>query len=466
MTMDLASDLMAALRAAIGDDFVKQGSDIPVKHWSDATEMTPVCPKALLLPGSTAEVSAVLALCFKAGQPVVIQGGLTGLAAGAQPQEGEIALSLQRLNGIEEIDIESRTMIAFAGTPLHVIHEEAQKVGLHYGVDLGARGSCTIGGNVATNAGGVQAVRYGVTRRNVLGLEAVLSDGTVLTGLNKMLKNNTGYDWPQLMIGSEGTLGVITRVSLSLSPAPPAFQTALCAVSGVADAAAVLGRLEQIFPGRLVTFEGMWREYMDVTAKLGTLAEPFAERPEITLLIEAALGDGQEGQDLLAEALSTLMEEGRVQDAVLAQSLQDRQRFWAYREANYEFHHIMPAGEHFDISLPMNVMDAAIAHMRAATASEMPGSTFIAYGHMADSNLHLAVYPDASANDAAGSKAIVYDAVGMFKGSISAEHGIGMLKRPYLSRSRTPAELALMKSLKQTFDPAAILNRDRIFAAG
>jgi FAD/FMN-containing dehydrogenase len=462
----MTADLMAALRSVIGADFVKQGSDIPERHWTDATETARICPKALLLPGSTEEVSAVLALCFQAGQPVVVQGGLTGLAGGARPQEGEIALSLQRLTGIEEIDVESRTMTALAGTPLYVVHEAAEKVGLHYGVDLGARGTCTIGGNVATNAGGVQALRYGVTRRNVLGLEAVLADGTVLTGLNKMLKNNTGYEWAQLMIGSEGTLGVITRVSLALSPAPLAFQTALCAVANVTDAAAVLGRLEQLFSGRLVTFEGMWREYMDVTDRLGTLPEPFAERPEITLLIEVALGDGQEAQDLLAEALSTLMEEGRIADALLAQSLQDRQRFWAYREANYEFHRVMPVGEHYDISLPINVMDDAITHLRRETAAAMPGCIFIAFGHVADSNLHLAIYPDRSTGDLSAANRIVYDAVGLFKGSISAEHGIGMIKRPYLSRSRTPAELALMKTLKRTLDPAAILNRDRIFVTG
>lgn len=453
-------NLIATLREAIGADYVREGDRIPQRNWADAGEMPPVAPAALLLPASTAEVSAILSLCHAAGQRVVVQGGMTGLAGGAHPQEGEFALSLERLQGIEDVDPLGRTMIVRAGTPLYVIHDAASKAGLHYGVDLGARGTCTIGGNVATNAGGVQAVRYGVTRRNVLGLEVVLADGTILTGLNRMMKNNTGYDWPQLVIGSEGTLGVITRVSLSLTPAPAAFQTALCAAANASDAAAMLFELDRRFPGRLVTFEGMWREYMDVTADMGRLPEPFAERPDITLLIEVALGDDQDG---FAEALSYCLEQGLISDAVIAQSLQERQRFWAYREANYEFEQFIRPGIHFDVSLPLPSIDAAITHLRREMNALVPDAIFIAYGHMADSNLHLALHPKGQSEISKPAIDVVYDAVGLFEGSISAEHGIGVLKRPYLDRSRTADELALMRTLKRTLDSKSILNRGRIF---
>ncbi|AYD04127.1 FAD-binding oxidoreductase [Neorhizobium sp. NCHU2750] len=454
--------LLDALRAIVGDGFVKQGDGIPQRNWSDATEIPPLCPAALVLPGSTEEISKVLAACSAAGQTIVVQGGLTGLAGGARPQPGEIALSLERMQGIEEIDVASRTMTVRAGTPLYQVQDAAKEAGLHYGVDLGARGTCTIGGNVATNAGGVQALRYGVTRRNVLGIEAVLSDGTVLNGLNKLMKNNTGYDWPQMMIGSEGTLGVITRVCLSLSPAPPALQTALCAAASVADAAKALAELDRQFPGQLMTFEGMWREYMEVTDTYTSLPEPFDPRTELTLLIEAALGDDQAAQDRFTEVLASLLEEGLISDALVSQSLQDRQHFWAYREANYEFDRLIPGSAQFDISLPMNRMDDAIAEMRRQIASLAPGATMIAYGHMADSNLHLAILPADAADDLGAAVTAVYDVVGQSDGSISAEHGIGILKRPYLSRSRSPEELALMRRLKNMLDPADILNRGRI----
>jgi FAD/FMN-containing dehydrogenase len=458
-------ELIAALKEAIGENFVREGDAIPHRNWADMAEMPPVRPTAIVLPGSTAEVSAVLSLCSRAGQKVVVQGGMTGLAGGAHPQVGEVAVSLERLEGIEEIDVAGRTMIVRAGTPLYKVQEAAKDAGLHYGVDLGARGTCTIGGTVATNAGGVQALRYGVTRRNVLGLEVVLSDGTVLDGLNKLMKNNTGYDWPQLMIGSEGTLGVITRVSLSLSPALPAYQSALCAAASADDAVAALGELDRLFPGRLVTFEGMWREYMDVTASMGKTREPFAERAEITLLIEAALGDDEAAQDQFAEALSGLLERGLISDALIAQSLQDRQRFWDYREANYEFDSAMPGFIHLDVSLPTAIMDEAIDHMRRETEARAPGRIFIAYGHMADSNLHLSLFPSQAGMDLYPAAEALYEAVGRFHGSVSAEHGIGVLKRPYLSRSRKPEEIALMKGFKRMLDPAGILNHGRIFAA-
>ncbi|MDQ0394451.1 FAD-binding oxidoreductase [Labrys monachus] len=455
------TDITASLRGIVGARHVRTGDDIPARSRADAAEIPPCPPRAVVLPADTGEVAEVLRLCHALGQPVVVQGGMTGLAGGAQPRPGEIALSLERLDGVEDVDVVGRTMLVRAGTPLSTVQAAAAEAGLFYGVDLGARGSCTIGGNVATNAGGIQVLRYGMTRRNVLGLEAVLADGTVVTGLNTLPKNNTGYDWTQLMIGSEGTLGVVTRVSLALQlqPAPP--QAALCACASVDHAYAVLDAIDRRFPGRLMAFEAMWREYMDVTLRMATQRRPFAETPEITVLVEVALGEGDAAQAAFSDALGELAEAGSIGDALIAQSLRDRQDFWAYREANYEFHRFMPKATHFDISVAPGRMAAAIDMLRSRLEAARPGTILVAFGHLADCNLHLAVYPPDEHQEAeiAG---IVYGIVGDLRGSISAEHGIGVLKRRYLGLSRSPAELDLMRLLKRALDPADILNRERV----
>src|SRR3954469_7115519 len=220
------SNVIDALVAALGSK-IRTGADIPSRNHTDASGLQPAIPQALILPQTTEDVSTALRLCHQHRQAVVTQGGLTGLAGGAHPQTGEIALSLERMNGVEEIDTASATLTALAGTPLAVVQQAADEAGFLCGIDLGARGTCTIGGNIATNAGGNQVLRYGMARRNTLGLEAVLADGTIVRSLNKMLKNNAGYDWTQMFIGSEGTLGVVTRVVLGLHARPEGVQTAL-----------------------------------------------------------------------------------------------------------------------------------------------------------------------------------------------------------------------------------------------
>jgi len=463
MTLPIGeNDLLAALGAIVGEAGVRSGDSIPQRNFQDAAGLAPVSPLAVVMPTTTEQVAAILRLCRAVPVPVVVQGGMTGLAGGAHPQAGEVALSMERLRGIEEIDLESRTMTVRAGTILAEVQQAAADAGLFYGVDLGARGSCTIGGNVATNAGGIQVMRYGMTRRNVLGIEAVLPDGRIVRSLNKMAKNNTGYDWKELLIGSEGTLGVVTRVVLALQPAPESIQSAFCAVAGVKKAHAVLSRLEARFPGRIVAFEAMWREYMQVATRLLADTRPFAAEPEIALIAEAAIGDGEDARTAFVEALGSLMEEGTVLDGRVAQSEADRKRFWTWREANYEFDRILPPASHFDVSIAPGRMEEAISLLRARVASTLPGGLLVAYGHMADSNLHLAVYAADAVTPATACDAVIYATVGELGGSISAEHGIGVLKRPYLALSRSAEEIELMRGLKELFDPASILGRGRI----
>jgi FAD/FMN-containing dehydrogenase len=455
------SSVIEALQAALGAQVVV-GPDIPARNHADAGGLAPTPPRALLLPRETADVATALRICHEHRQPVVTQGGLTGLAGGAHPREGEVALSLERMNGVEEIDSASATLTALAGTPLAVVQQAADDAGFLCGIDLGARGSCTIGGNIATNAGGNQVLRYGMARRNTLGLEVVLADGTVVRSLNKMLKNNAGYDWTQLFIGSEGTLGVVTRVVLSLQPKPAGIQTALCAVSSFEDALSVLHGFERAHPGRLLVFEAMWREFMTVATGPCGLAPPFESEHEVTLLIDADMGDEATGAESFAHFLGEQYERNLLKDAVVAQSRQDRNRLWAYRESPYEYGRYFAQELRFDVSVPLARMSRAIESLRQSMSRQWPDAVYVFFGHVADSNIHVNVMmPDLGAAKQ-GIQALVYDLVSELGGSISAEHGIGRIKRPYLALSRTEPELALMHLLKRTLDPKGILNPDRV----
>jgi FAD/FMN-containing dehydrogenase len=455
------SDAIPALLAALGPDRVRVGADIPVRNHADASGLVPTPPQALLLPRSTEDVATALRICHEHHQPVVTQGGMTGLAGGAHPQAGEVALSLERMAGVEEVDEASGTLIALAGTPLAVIQRAAEDAGFMCGIDLGARGSCTIGGNIATNAGGNQVLRYGMARRNVLGLEVVLADGRVVRSLNKMLKNNAGYDWTQLFIGSEGTLGVVTRVVLGLHPRPQGLQTALCAVDGFPAALRILRALERRFPGRLLVFEGMWREFMDVATGPGGLPRPFEADHDLCLLIEAAMGE--DGPDDFAAFLGDMYESGLVQDALVAQSQADRAKFWAYRESPYEYGRYLPKNIGFDVSIPLARMPDAIEALRQRIPERWPDAIHVAFGHIADSNIHVTVArKDMDVAVYRAIEGVVYDIVAELGGSISAEHGIGRNKRPYLHISRTEPELALMTTLKQALDPQGLLNPGRV----
>jgi FAD/FMN-containing dehydrogenase len=454
------SDAIPALLAALGPDRVRVGADIPVRNHADASGLVPTPPQALLLPRSTEDVATALRICHEHHQPVVTQGGMTGLAGGAHPQAGEVALSLERMAGVEEVDEASGTLIALAGTPLAVIQRAAEDAGFMCGIDLGARGSCTIGGNIATNAGGNQVLRYGMARRNVLGLEVVLADGRVVRSLNKMLKNNAGYDWTQLFIGSEGTLGVVTRVVLGLHPRPQGLQTALCAVDGFPAALRILRALERRFPGRLLVFEGMWREFMDVATGPGGLPRPFEADHDLCLLIEAAMGE--DGPDDFAAFLGDMYESGLVQDALVAQSQADRAKFWAYRESPYEYGRYLPKNIGFDVSIRS---PACRTPSRPAPAH--PGA--LARRHPRRLRPHRRQqHPRHGRPEGHGRGGLpVHRGRGLRHRGGARRLDLGRARHrpqqaPYLHISRTEPELALMTTLKQALDPQGLLNPGRV----
>lgn len=451
-------DLIARLRAALGEAAVRTGAEIPARNRSDGAAKESVEPVALILPRTVKDVSVALALCHEAGQPVVPQGGMTGLVDASRPGRGEVAISLERMNGIEDIDPVSGTITALAGTPLEVIQKAAESAGMMVGIDLGARGSCTIGGNVATNAGGNSVLRFGMTRANVRGLEAVLADGRVVRSTSKMVKNNTGYDWTQLMIGSEGTLGIVTRVTLTLHPRPAAVATALAMVRDTTAALTLLRDLWSRLPGGLLVFEAMWKEIYAIATGRQALSAPFAATDAVYLLIEAP-ETGPDGTALL-EALHANMEAGLILDAAIAQSEADRKRFWALRESIYTHDRIFPKTIGFDVSFPLDRIAEAVEHLRARIEAEFPPTPWVVFGHLADCNLHVNIMAGAAAQKQA--ETLVYGLVGELGGSVSAEHGIGRTKAPYLHLTRSPEELRLMAEIKKALDPKGILSPGRV----
>ena len=452
------------LEQELGADLVTL-DDIPARSLHDWSGLAPVRPLALVRPRSTEDVARALKLCNERGIGVVAQGGLTGLAGGAQPVEGAIALSTERMTAIEEIDPAMGTMTVEAGVPLAVAQQAAEDAGLFLALDLGARGSCTIGGNLSTNAGGNRVIRYGMAREHVLGIEAVLADGTVMSSLNKMLKNNAGYDLKQLFIGSEGTLGVITRAVLRLQPRPSFSTSALC---GCRDFDAVLSLLQAVRKGlgpALSSFEVMWPSFYDfMSGRLG-LPRPLAGAHGVYVLVEASGFDEGRGREQLEGVLAGSMEEGALDDAVIAGSEREAGEFWAVRESVSEYSKVMGPMTAFDVGVPAHATGQTVATLEAGLKQRWPDAIALSYGHIGDSNLHLVVNVPSLGNEQPNGEIAkhVYGVIREAGGTVSAEHGIGLIKRPYLRYSRTPAELDIMRRLKKVLDPKGILNPGKLF---
>lgn len=457
------SALVDALRAALGDDAVATGDAIPARQLSDWSGVPPVCPLAWLRPRSTAQVSAALELCTQHRVPVVPQGGMTGLAGAAQPLAHGVALSLDRMAAIEELDTATRTLTVQAGATVQSIQEAAAAQGLLFGVDFGARGSAQVGGALATNAGGNGVLRFGMMREQTLGLEVVLADGSVLPMLRPMQKNNTGYDLKQFFIGAEGTLGVITRALLRLNPAPVARASMLVAVPDYAAALGLLSRLQARAGAGLAAFELMWRDFIVASLAWQKLREPFVVPHPLLALVDLDGPDATQLQAALEDVLAPALADGLVLDAAIAQSEAQARAFWKIREATAELPTNMHPPVNFDVSLPMAEIGRFAVACRAALDARWPGHASVFFGHIGDSNLHVSTDASSIGGDVHGLERLVYDLVADFSGSVSAEHGIGLHKKPWLDRSRTPAELAAMRAIKGALDPLNLMNPGKIF---
>jgi FAD/FMN-containing dehydrogenase len=455
------SDLISALRGELGADAVFSGSEVPERYRCDWSGLNPVTPLALVRPRTTQQVSATLRLAHAHNVPVVPQGGLTGLAGAAVPLPQGIALSLDRMNAVEQVDATTRTLTSQAGATILDIQTAAGAQGMRFGVDFGARGSAQVGGALSTNAGGNGVLQFGMMREQVLGLEVVLADGSVLPMLRPMLKNNTGYDLKHLFIGAEGTLGVITRVLLRLHPAPRARATALVALGTYADALALLSRLQSRFA--VAAFELMWRDFVEAALSWQRLRDPFGKPHPLLAVMDVEGASEAALQAELEEVMGAAMEKGEVLDAAFAQSQSQAATFWKIREATAE----LPANMHppinFDVSLPMASIGDFAAQCRAALAARWPAHHSIYFGHIGDSNLHVTVDAATVGGDIHAVEQVVYEIVGRFAGSVSAEHGIGLHKKAYLGVSRTESEMAVMRAVKAALDPRGLMNPGKVF---
>ncbi len=457
------AELLAALLAALGADAVCHGDALNARHWSDWSGAPATRPLAVLLPRSPAQVATALRVCHEQSRRVAIQGGLTGLVGGANPQAGEVVLSLARLNAIEEFDEASGTVVVQAGVTLEQLQTAVQAGGWSFPLDLGARGSCQIGGNAATNAGGNRVLRHGMMRQLVLGLEVALADGRVLTMLDRVIKNNAGFDLKQLFIGSEGSLGVITRLSLKLEPQLSAACTALCAVSDLAAATRLLRTARRSLRG-LCAFELMWPGYVEASARAQGRSRPFPDVSPLCVLIETA---GVHESACMAEMealLSDGLEAGDMEDAIVAQTLEQAQGLWALREGVTELLSQLRPCAAFDVSVAMPLLESLVGELEAGLAARFPQAHHLFFGHLGDGNLHLISGPHTDPREMHAVEDIVYSCVGRYRGSISAEHGIGVVKREHLHHSRTDSEMALMRQLKDLLDPRHILNAGRVVA--
>ncbi len=423
--------------------------------------------KAIVRPASTGEVAKILKLCHAAGQAVVTHGGLTGLVGGARAAQDEIVLSLERMKGIEPVDTVNRTVTVEAGVPLQLVHEAAEDAGLLFPLDLGARGSCTIGGNIATNAGGNSVIRYGMIRDQLLGVEAVLADGTVISSLNTVIKNNTGYDLKQLFIGSEGTLGIVTRAVLRLRPLPRSSNTALVATDDFDRLGRFLADMDAALGGTLSAFEVMWNDfYQLIVMEIGNHGQPLPPTHRFYVLLESTGGHEKSDRARFEDALSEALDAGLIADAVIAQSKQQRADLWAIRDDIEGLTKAFFPPLVFDISLDIRQMDDYVDEVRAQLSARWPDSRMVVFGHLGDGNIHLVLTVGShEPGEVHAVETIIYEALGRRHGVISAEHGIGLDKRAYLQHSRSSDEIALMRTLKQALDPKGILNPGKILTA-
>ena len=429
-------------------------------------------PLALALPRSTAEVSQLLALCDGLRIGVVPQGGNTGYCGAATPDDSgsQLVLSLRRMRAVRRVDALNDSMVVEAGCVLAEVQQAASAAGRFFPLSLGSEGSCQIGGNLSTNAGGVNVLRYGMTRELVLGLEVVLADGRVLSGLDALRKDNTGYDLRQLFIGAEGTLGVITAAALRLFPPPRAVATAFVAVPSVAAAVQLLADLKAATGDRVSSFELVPRLAVELVVQhLPGSRAPLADGSPWYVLCELTSARVADPLDaMLEDALGAASEAGLVTDAVLAQGERERDAFWHLRENIPEAQRRDGPSLKHDVSLPIDRLAVFAEHASTWVADEVPEARLVAYGHVGDGNLHFNLNqapgrpPGALAAREAEVKRAIHDLVRGYGGSFSAEHGIGRLKVEELERYASPVELSLMRAVKQALDPNGIMNPGKL----
>jgi FAD/FMN-containing dehydrogenase len=471
MTTDARRHL-AAFAAIVGDANVLVDASDQARYLTDERGRYTGRALAVVRPGATAEVAAIVRACADARVPIVPQGGNTGLVGGATPDASgdAIVLSTERMRAVRRVDPVNDTIVVEAGVPLAAVQRAAADVDRLFPLSLASEGSCTIGGNLSTNAGGTGVLRYGNARELCLGLEAVLPDGTVVANLSGLRKDNTGYRWSELLIGAEGTLGIITAATMRLFPMPRAKLTAWAALASPRAAVDLLAMAQRHCGATLTAFELVSDFALSLVEKhFAAARSPFAERhPQAVLLEVSDHEDEAHAHALLERLLADAIAAGLVIDAVVAEDIARSKTLWSLRELISEAQAAEGKNIKHDVSVPISRIADFIESTDAALAASFPGIRMVTFGHLGDGNLHYNVSPPVGLSDVrflerqADVNRLVHDAVVAHGGSISAEHGIGQSKRAELARYKDPAELALMRAIRAAIDPHGLMNPGKI----
>lgn len=469
MTAPVPADVLSRLKAVLGESGWSQDPERlapKLLEWRDRWQgNTPF----LALPKTVEEVSSVVGICFEAGVAITPQGGNTGLVGGQIPM-GEILLSTERMRAIRDVDAFDDVIVAEAGVTLATVHEAALEKGRHFPLSLASEGTATIGGLVSTNAGGTAVLRYGPMRDLVLGLEAVLPNGEIWRGLKRLRKDNTGYDLKQLLIGAEGTLGVVTAASLKLFPVLVSRATAVAGVESPEAAIRLLARAKDEAGGAVEAFELMGRRGIEFVLKnIADQRDPLETVHPWYVLIEIASGETGSAEAALERLLAAALEDGLVRDAAIAQTAAQAKAFWSVRENQSPGQKPEGATWKHDVSVPVSRVAEFIGRATAAVEAMVPGARVTAFGHVGDGNIHYDVIRPDGGDDAAhaalrgeGSR-VVHDIVAELGGSISAEHGLGAMKTEEARRYKSPVEVAALSAIRQSLDPKRIMNPRVLF---
>ncbi|MEW6642006.1 MAG: FAD-binding oxidoreductase [Pseudomonadota bacterium] len=464
----LSPDLIARFAAIVGERYAVTDRNDIAPYLVEERNLYQGRSQLVLRPGSTAEVAAICKLATETRTALVPQGGNTGLVGGQTPHNGEVVLSLRRLDKIRDIDLASNTMTCEAGVVLATAQQRADAADRLFPLSLGAEGSCTIGGNLSTNAGGTAALAYGVARDLALGVEVVLADGRIVNALSKLKKDNTGYDLRDLFIGAEGTLGIITAAVLKLFPKPRAVETAFIGLASPEAALKLLSLARGEAAGTLTSFELIAEICVDFCVRHGPdIRDPLTSRHPWYVLMEIS-SQRDDARSTIEAILERAMEEGLIDDAVIAANLDQRQAFWTLREVISPVQKAEGGSIKHDVSVPVAAVPQLIAEASEAVVKLIPGARPVPFGHLGDGNIHYNVTQPAGADKDAFLARweevhdTVHTIVARLGGSISAEHGIGFMKRDELPHFKDPVALDLMRTLKATLDPLNLLNPGKV----
>ncbi len=456
--------IINALQRAIGVKKVLLGADVSSRYEHIWTMDVPLNAMAVVLPSTTTEVSAIMKICYAHDQPVVVHGGLTNLVGSTKTQSNEVVISTERLNQIEEVDAGSRTMVVQAGVILETIQQKAKDKELLFPLNFGAKGSAQIGGIISTNAGGLRVFRYGMTRNLVLSLEVVLADGTIISSMKKIIKDNSGYDLKQLFIGSEGTLGIITKAVLKLVEAPKSRNSAWIGLTSYKKVIQLLKFLDKGLAGTLSGFELVWQStFKALTSPPASVKSPLPYHYPYYVLVETLGSHQQKDLETLQALLETAMNDKLIAEAAIAFTESDLNWFWQIREDVHVMIGACQNNQQYDISIPIPEIGKYVKKI-VKKLFEIPEVNLVyPLGHVADGNIHFSIGKTKQSKKLIHQiNKTIYKPLKKLGGSISAEHGIGWDKKTYLSISRSPEEISLMKTLKKSMDPKGLLNKGKV----